>query len=515
MDSRLNGQEQVLAALSQPAIHGGNPVQIYQTHASVVFLAGDRAIKVKRAVRFPFLDYSTLDRRKAACEAEVEVNKQFAPEMYLGVVPITTERDGSYKIGGSGDVIEWAVHMRRFDDNETLDRLAERGELDEAMSLQLADTVLDAHRAARRADTRAWLSALRRFVDQNQAAFSSRPDLFPVGEVKTLTSSSLVAYENVVDLLRSRGSHGFIKRLHGDLHLGNIVRIDGKPVLFDAIEFDPVIASGDVLYDLAFLLMDVRERGLSQAASLIFNRYLERSGEVEHLETLKALPLFLSMRAAIRAKVTVARLDAAPASDRSGIADVARRYFQFALAALRPKSPMLVAVGGLSGTGKSMLARQLACFLDPMPGAVVLRSDRERKRMFGVSEFDRLPAKAYAEDVSHYVYSVLVDKTKRTLAAGHSVIVDAVFARSYERAEIRACAGERTRFHGLFLAVDMSVRLKRLDARLRDVSDANREVALEQEQYDLGHMDWTEIDASGTPRQTLEAVDSLLKFSES
>ncbi len=506
-------QDQVLAALSQPGIHGGSPVRTYRTHASVVFLAGDRAIKVKRAVRFPFLDYSTLERRKAACEAEVEVNRPFAPEIYLGVVPITVERDGSLEIDGNGEAVEWAVSMRRFNENETLDRLAERGELDKELSLRLADTVLDAHRAAPVADAQAWFAAFRRFVDQNHAAFASRPDLFPAADVTVLTSSTIAACENARDLLQARGARGYVKRLHGDLHLGNIVRIDGKPVLFDAIEFDPLIAAGDVLYDLAFLLMDLQERGLSQAASLVFNRYLERSGDIDHLEALKALPLFLSMRAAIRAKVTAARLEE-QTSDQRRIADAARRYFRFALAALQPKSPMLVAIGGLSGTGKSVLARQLAPLLDPMPGAVVLRSDSERKRMFGVAEFDRLSDSAYTPDVSRYVYSVLAEKTRRVLGTGYSVVVDAVYADLGERSEIASAAGD-VRFRGLFLVADTTTRLSRTESREKDVSDANKDVVLRQADYDLGHLDWIQIDASGTPKQTLDAAIRQLGLSHS
>ena len=451
MHSELQKQDEVLAALSASAIHGGAKVQKIQTHASVVFLAGDRAIKVKRAVRFPFLDYSTLEHRKAACEAEVAVNRALAPQIYIGVVAITRDNDGTLRIGGNGSVIEWAVAMRRFDENQTLDIIAERGKLDDNLSLKLADTVLMAHRTAPSVDAEAWLAALRSFVDQNHDAFTARADLFPSADVQALTSSSIDAYNRVYDLVRARGASGFIRRLHGDLHLGNIVLLDGKPVLFDAIEFDPLIAAGDVLYDLAFLLMDLRERGLALSANIVFNRYLQESREPRHLDALAALPLFLSMRAAIRAKVTAAKLDANGTADLALIRESAQRYFAFALEALRPVSPMLIAIGGLSGTGKSVLARAIAQSLDPAPGAVVLRSDVERKRIFGVCETDRLQDAAYAPDVTRRVYAGLAEKAAHILGAGYCAVVDAVFAGVAERTQIAcacacACAGSKGAF---------------------------------------------------------------------
>ena len=234
----------------------------------------------------------------------------------------------------------------------------------------------------------------------------------------------------------SAAARGLIRRIHGDLHLGNIVLIDGKPVLFDAIEFSPIIASGDVLYDLAFLLMDLLERGLAAAANIVLNRYLAETRRSEDFDALAALPFFLSMRAAIRAKVTAARLEQTEKSKHASIARSATAYFKFAQQAIAPPEPAFIAVGGLSGTGKSLLARALAPHITPMPGAVVVRSDVERKAMFGAGETDKLAPDAYTPEVTARVYATLADKARRIIAAGHSVIVDAVFARPQERATI-------------------------------------------------------------------------------
>jgi aminoglycoside phosphotransferase family enzyme/predicted kinase len=501
MTDATDSQEEVLAFLADPTTHGGRKVQRIDTHAASVFLAGDRALKVKRAVRFPFLDYSTIERRKLACAAELAVNAPFAPEIYRGVVPITREADGKLAIGGSGVPVEWAVEMRRFDEKRTLDHLA--GEIDEDLAEALGRAVAAAHAQAPAVDAEPWIAALSAYIDEHVAAFQEHPEIFSAAEIEALARKSRAAYERLVPLLRERGRRGFVRRIHGDLHLGNIVLIDGKPVLFDAIEFSDIIASGDVFYDLAFLLMDLLERGLAPAANTVLNRYLAETRRVEDLDALSTLPFFLSMRAAIRAKVTIARMERAPAPAHAAIARASRAYFAFALQAIAPPPPKFIAIGGLSGTGKTKLARALAPLIKPMPGAVIVRSDVERKALFGVGETEKLPADAYTGDVTARVYATLAEKARRILAAGHSVIVDAVFAQPQERAAIaEAAKSAKIRLNGLFLTANLETRLGRVGARARDASDADAAVARAQERYDLGSLDWTLIDASGTPEGT-------------
>ena len=231
-----------------------------------------------------------------------------------------------------------------------------------------------------------------------------------------------------------------MRRGHGDLHLRNVALIDGKPVLFDAIEFDPLIASGDVLYDLAFLLMDLVDRKFDRAANIVFNRYLLAAGMEEQLDALAALPFFLALRATIRARVALDKRKLVEGEERATAEDEARDYRTLAAHLIAPPKPRLVAIGGLSGTGKSALAASLAPFLLPAPGAVHLRSDIERKRLFGVGETERLPEAAYSQDVTARVYARLLDLARRTLRAGHSAIVDAVHARPQEREAIESVA---------------------------------------------------------------------------
>jgi hypothetical protein len=470
----------------------------------VVFLAGERAYKVKRAVRFPFLDFSTLEMRRNACTAEIEANRPFAPGLYRRVIAVTRKPGGALALGGMGEPVEYAVEINRFDETRTLDRLAEDGAIDLDLADSLARAVAAAHARAPVVAAAPWIDALAAYVEQNDAAFREHSGLFPAAAIEQLTAASREALSRIRPLLLARGTHGLVRRGHGDLHLGNIALIDGRPVPFDALEFDPLVASGDVLYDLSFLLMDLVERSLQPAANVVLNRYLAETRRPEDLDALKALPLLMSIRAAIRAKVTAARATLAPQSDCAAIETSATTYFELAAALIAPPPPTLVAIGGLSGTGKSVLARALAPELMPAPGAVVLRSDVERKALFGVAETERLPADAYTPDITARTYAALADKARRAASAGHSAVVDAVFAAPAERAAIAAVGAEnKVTFRGLFLTADLATRIARVGHRAGDASDADARVAERQESYPLGPMDWFAVDASGTPEQTL------------
>jgi hypothetical protein len=497
MPDELATQERIFRTLTD---HPG--VRRIDTHGASVFLDGKRALKIKRAVRFPFLDYSTLEKRKAACEEEIRINRPLAPQIYHRVVAITEEPDGSVQVDGPGRPIEYAVDMSRFDESRTLDHLAEAGPLDAKLASAAADAVAASHAAAAPADGKAWISSIPALIDGNSDGLRAG-GRFNADEIEKLGKASHEAYVRLRPLLADRGHRGFVRRCHGDLHLANIVLIDDRPLLFDAIEFDAQIATVDVLYDLAFTLMDLLHHDQPRAASDVLNRYLAAT-PTDNLDALSALPLFMSMRAAIRAQVALARLERSHSDDPS-VLEQAQCYFELARMLIHPAAPRLIAVGGLSGTGKTVLAQALAPMIAPAPGAVVLRSDLVRKQMFGVKDTHRLPPSAYTPEHAARVYDTLAQLARRVLAQGHSAIIDGVFAREDERDAVAALARERNvPLHGLFLVADLATRQMRIESRRGDASDATQEVAALQEHYNIGHVGWATIDASGTPEQTLQ-----------
>jgi uncharacterized protein len=506
----VDSQGAVFRFLADPRTHGlAGPVVRVDTAGAVVFLAGADVYKVKRAVKFPFMDLSTLDKRREACEAEIAVNRDNAPGVYLEALPIV-RKGASLAIGGEGDVVEWVAHLRRFDENATLDRIAERGCVSDAIIDQLA-------LAIRRSHARAWLRdaaraarALETYIEQNDAAFAAWPDLFPPANARRLTQESRLAFAIARPALLARGAYGYVRRCHGDLHLRNIVLIDGEPTLFDAVEFSDEIASGDVLYDLAFLLMDLEERGLRPAANRLFNRYLGPEPP-QAMAGLAALPLFLSLRAAIRAKVEAADAERVEGEGRRRARSLARDYFDRAAAFLGYAPPRLVAVGGLSGAGKSALAGTLAPQIGRAPGALWLRSDVERKAMFDVEATDHLPDAAYSPDVSREVYRRIDDKARRALRAGHSVVLDATFSSASDReAAARAGFEAGVAFDGLFLEAPLETRLARLEARRPDASDADARVARSQAADPLREPGWSPVDASQDLARTAATASGRL-----
>jgi len=502
----LSDQDRIFSFLSDKARHPD--VRRIDTHAASVFLLGDRALKIKRAVRLPFLDYSTLARRKAACTTEMEINRPFAPDIYLRTVAITEAPDGSLEIGGSGSPVEYAVEMRRFDDNQTLDHLATRDQLSVAVAERLAETIAASHEIAAPIASDTWIESIPRWVDAFGASLRDSKRFANV-QIDELCSLCHSAFSRLRSRLEQRSRTGHVRRCHGDLHLANVVLIDEKPVLFDAIEFDERIATIDVLYDLAFPLMDLLHFEQPAAANRLLNRYLSVA-KSDEMGGLAALPLFMAIRAAIRAQVVLARHDTA---GRSTNFDIAERYFQLARSLMRPAGPLMIAIGGLSGTGKSALALALAPLLVPPPGAVVLRSDVLRKQLLGAKETERLPAAAYTAESGAHLYRQLITHAERTITQGVTVIVDAVFARTEERAAIADLANRLdVPFVGLFLVADLRVRQERIRRRVNDASDATVDVAQQQEGYEIGPLNWAQIDASGTPETTLRRSISLLRI---
>ena len=290
---------------------------------------------------------------------------------------------------------------------------------------------------------------------------------------------------------------------------------NGAPVLFDAIEFDEDMATIDTLYDLAFLLMDLDHRGRRDAANRVLSRYLWHSRAALDLEAMAAMPVFLALRSAVRAMVTIQRAAQQNGAARSASTGEAGRYLAHAIGYLTPAPPSLIAVGGLSGTGKSTLAASLAPHVGAAPGAVHLRTDLERKAMARVSETDRLPAETYTVESSRKVYALVLDRAEAALRAGHSAVVDGVFATADERAAAEQLA-ERVgvAFTGLWLTAPPEVLRRRVEQRRDDASDADVSVVERQLGFDLGTLGWTRIDASASPEEALSSALSHIRLEQ-
>jgi aminoglycoside phosphotransferase family enzyme/predicted kinase len=498
------GQDEAMAFLASPASYdasGGTNVVRIDTHGAIVFLVGERAYKLKRAVAFSYLDFSTVAKREAACRAELALNRRTAPELYLAVSAIRCRADGSLGFDGAGETVDWVVVMRQFDQDQLFDRLAGRGALSEAMIVELSRTIAAFHRGAEIVAERGGSAAMQaQIASDEENLLLAAPSVFGRAECEALVRLWREALARSAALLDARRGDGKVRRCHGDLHLRNICLWHGTPTLFDCIEFSDAIACIDVVYDLAFLLMDLRQRRLDRFANLVLNTYLDAADETDGLA---ALPLFLSLRAAIRAHTGVAAARTQPDAEkaRREIA-AAQRYFAMAQTLLRPAAPRLVAIGGLSGTGKSTLARALAPDLGAAPGARLLHSDAIRKRLFAVALHDRLPPDAYTPEASARVYASQREAAAAVLGTGHSAIVDAVFARPEERAAAAATAAAAgAAFTGLWLTAPADALRGRVARRRGDMSDATVDILETQLDYSLGTIDWQIVDASGTPEE--------------
>ena len=495
----------VPAFLGDPGTHGGAAVERIDTHAASVFLAGDRAWKIKRPVRLPSLDFSTRARRWTALRTELALNAPTAPGLYRGLWAVTEDGGGPVLRPAEGltaddeERAEPVLLMSRFPADAALDRMAAAGTLTPALAHDLGDAVADLHTQAPVRAGEGAAAALAAVADGNAAEMRARTTLFPSAAVEELAHATAAALRRWGPLLEARGVAGRVRRCHGDLHLGNIVMWNGRPTPFDAIEFDESFATIDVLYDLAFLVMDLERLGLRSAAHGVLDRWLERTGD---WGGLGALPLFLSLRAAVRAKVAAAM----------GRADTALADLDLARRLLAPSTPArVVAVGGLSGTGKTTLARALAPGLGAAPGAVILRSDVLRKQLWGVALETRLPPAAYAPAVTAAVYARLLRWTEVLARAGRTVIVDAVSARPDERDGLaRAAALAGVPFTGLWLEAGVDERCRRVTARVRDASDADAGVAAAQEGYGIGVMAWHRVAAGGGVAEVLARAREFL-----
>ncbi|MGK0190737.1 MAG: aminoglycoside phosphotransferase family enzyme/predicted kinase [Verrucomicrobiales bacterium] len=438
----------LIHALQNVSAWPGQPreVRLVETHISWVFLAGDFAWKIKKPVRFDFLDFSTLNLRKRFCDIEIALNRRAAPDLYLGVVPICGTPTNP-EVGGDGDPIEYAVKMRRFEQDQLYLSLAKNGELESGDAELLADAVAKFHLSIPEVDRESkWGTEceIRSATDGNFSVLRDCIDLnLDDGTcVERLAIWTQDELRKLQPFFLNRKNDGFVKECHGDLHLRNIVRFEGKPCLFDCIEFNESFRCIDVVSDLAFLVSDLADHGFGALGWRLLNRWLEHTGDYAGMA---GLWFYLVYRALVRVKVDTLRLkdsDLDPPS-RKQIIEERHAMLEYAGSVQCSAEPKLIIMHGLSGSGKTTVASQLIESI----GAIRIRSDVERKRLTGILAAPgevqkKAPPEFYAKKFTGSTYDRLVAVASDLLAAGHSVIVDATFLKREYRERFQELAEE-------------------------------------------------------------------------
>jgi len=457
--------------------HAVGRVELRETHISWLILAGDFVYKIKKPIVLDFLDFGDLEKRSFYCHEEIRLNQPWAPDLYLDVVPVTLLGEQP-RFGGDGEPIEYAVRMRRFDDDMQLDKQLEQGKLTAEDMRELANMIARRHQESVQVDA-GQRSRVKRmttaFIEDNFTALDGQIDLETFAMLKKWTTNEIGTVES---MLQQRFDDGFVRDCHGDLHLGNLVRLPCGITTFDCIEFSTDLRHIDVMCDLAFLVMDLFEKGRPDLAVRFLNRYLEVTGDYGGLAVFN---LFFVYRCLVRAKVAVImsqeREDVAAA--QQDLAE-ANAYCDMALRQAGKRVPMLLLMHGLSGSGKTWVSEKL---MVAMP-AIRLRSDIERKRMVALHESSSsdsgLGEGIYTESLNRDVYARLLSLAQSVLKAGHNVILDATFLRESDRAAAMALAESDD---WPFLIMDviaspevMRQRIGQRQALAADASEANRDV---------------------------------------
>ncbi len=481
--SAMNSTDNLLIqAMQQPAFYNYPvaSVELIETHISWVLLTGTYAYKIKKPVDFGFLNFTTLEKRKFYCEEELRLNGRLAPDIYLDVIAIT-ESNGTFFIdNANGKIVEYAVKMKEFSQQGLIRNLLNNGEITIDHFLQLADAIAEFHSKISIADEtmiHGHPTEVLKPVEHNfkiLEAFLTDP--LQLKKLAIIKQTSGEIFEHINTTLDLRKNNGFIRECHGDLHLGNIAFIDGKPLIFDGIEFSESLRWIDVMSEIAFLIMDLQDVGEHYFASALLNRYLEKTGDYNGLAVMTFYKVY---RAMVRAKVTALRLQQENENserfitDRQKLAD----YLDLANTYCEQHKPYMIITHGISGSGKSYIGNQLAAQLD----AIIIHSDHERKRLFTDKTND-----LYSSDITDKTYNHLKDTAQQLIKAGYPVVIDATFLDKSRRTDFHALAQQlNIAFYILHCHADKSILKQRIDKRKKDKTDkSDADILIMMQQLD-------------------------------
>ncbi len=513
----LYNQTEIVQALLNPRIYPVSwhvkEVEMLQSHIAMLFLAGDYAFKLKRAVLSQGTDFSTPQKRRIACVREMRRSTIYAPHLVIGIRSVRRLPNGRITLGGKlGEEVDTLIIMKRLKKADILgfnipDKAFDRFEI-----MDLAEQLADLHCKAKMFRTKWRLEDIQQIVFENERILSRfGSEIIDSGKLTELTRESLQYLAHNARLISLRQKSGHIRKCHGELLLSNIARKDGKYIFFSPVEHNTSLDCIDTLYDLSSLLMDFEMRGLRRLANMLFNHYLAYTND---MTGYPLLPLYQSIRAMMRAGICAKKVSLLDGKEKEAAIQNTQKYFDLACQfLLKSNKPVLIACGGLSGSGKSRLSRELGGKLCPAPGAVILCENIIKKQMSGCKLTQQLGEEYNSEAYKQVVYDVLNQQAKTALSIGSSVIVDGLFYHEADRITIEQIARElNVPFVGFWVTAPIDVRENRIQTRKRNPSDVLNKADLEKQQNtNIGNITWNLIDTDQPREQTLEQALAILK----
>lgn len=488
------------------------PIEVVQTHISYVFLTGDYAYKLKKSVNFGFLDFSTLEKRQHFLAEEIRMNKAIAPELYLEVLPIT-QTGNKYVLGGEGEAVEYVLKMRQFPQENLFINLFEAGQLGTKQMKELGKIVAQFHSQAETNDyirSFGTVAKIREAIDENYQqtdqyiGIAQTQEQFD--ETKAYTDKF---FAEKAELFQTRIDHDKIKECHGDLHLKNICLWQDKIQLFDRIEFNEPFRFVDVMYDVAFAVMDLEARDSQDLANVFLNTYLEQTGDWLGLQVL---PLYLSRQAYVRAKVTSFLLNdgGIPDAVKAEAAKTAANYYQQAWAYTQQQSGQIILMSGLSGAGKTTVAKEIAKNIN----AIHIRSDAVRKHLAGIPLDEKGGEEIYSAEMSQKTYSRMLELVILLAHSGFAVVLDAKYDRVAFRQQAIAVASENNiPLKIINCTAPVEVLRDRLDKRSGDISDATGDLLSSQQAQAEGFTAEEKVYVTTVDTSQIDWQDNLLALS--